>query len=78
MDDDCRDLFAGYVKADSTNSDAAYKVPVSEDGSNGLISLINPTITIDAYLGGKDFARVMTHEFGYAAFTLNAQSLQKK
>jgi RHS repeat-associated protein len=46
------------------------RVEISENEANDLVSIDDPTITIDENLGLRHFGRVMAHEFGHAFYEL--------
>ncbi|MBO9205408.1 MULTISPECIES: DUF6443 domain-containing protein [Niastella] len=65
-DDPTKFKFSKEIK----NGEDVERVEISEKEANEMVKLSDPQILIEQSLGSKDFARVLAHEFGHAAYAL--------
>ena len=77
LEDDDPSLGGFQFSRGGTNNEEPDRVPISEEEANSLVKAIAPSITLDATLSGRDFARVLAHELGHGAYTLTHKARAK-
>jgi RHS repeat-associated protein len=83
QDDDLSNEGMKFSKENTVYPEDANKEPytervaISDEEANKLVKLKDPTIKIDQNLTDKEFAGVLAHEFGHAAYALQNSAKSK-